>query len=232
VHFASDKEEVELPMGSKDKHLFVYAPSLAVALELVKASGFDMAFFNVSLLDDKPDRFVSKIRNYSSIIKGSEAMPIVLFGKEEDPVSLRKFMNSGIADYLSLPLDAPVFLQKFDLFLTGKVDSSDKQLYSQRTTKTLDLGFVTKIEEMSEFGVTIITNKPVEINECVVFRGESFGDKIPGEILARCYSVTPHSSQKGFFQVTFTFFGLNSALLQHIRRWIRLEYAKSKQEAA
>src|SRR5690348_15317194 len=76
VELHSDKTTLDLPMGSKDKHLIFYASSLGAALELLKTSAFDMAFFFVGLIDDKPDKWVQRIRNHSAPVKDNANLPI------------------------------------------------------------------------------------------------------------------------------------------------------------
>jgi response regulator of citrate/malate metabolism len=232
VMMSTDKGAAEIPVGAIDKHVIYYASSPTACGEIFQNTALDMIFINLSFVDDKPAKWVSKLRGQltAKIIENSKTA-IVLIGTEMQTNQVRKYMDSGITDYLAVPLDPPLLIQKYDFFISGKVNLSDRQLYSFQTTQAIDVGFVNEIEEISEFGCTIKTNLPVKLNDVLILRCQAFSEDGREDILARVWAVGVHPNVRTINQVQLAFFGINNSQLKNIRKWLRAEYARKKSVA-
>lgn len=234
VTIASDNAPVDPnspALDSPSNHLLVYASNTDALVKMLSEQRFNIVFVGIRLIDDVPGKWVERLRGRITR-PDSKNVPICLLSHLEDPKSIRNFINADIADVLVLPIDGPLFIQKFDLWVTGKLNTSDRQLFSLQTTDPIDVAVISNIEEISEFGVTVKTSLRVKSGDFVVFHGEFFGENGMGEVIGRCYSVSPHPRDSKFFLASFSFIGVTPATLKSVRRWIRQKYALKKQEQA
>jgi DNA-binding NarL/FixJ family response regulator len=220
----------EAPAGAKDKYVIHYAATSQAILDVLQNTAVDMIFCNVALVDDSIVKWIEKVGSHASKASPTKKAPLVLMGKDQESDFMRAYMGTGIADYLAIPLDASLFLQKVSFLLAGKVE--DRQVYSFPTTQPVDVGFVTSLEEISEFGATIKTPLPIKVDDVVIVRSEAFAEKGSGEVLGRCYAVEVHSTEKTFNRVSLSYFGVSNAQLKSIRKWLRTEYARKKAKEA
>ncbi len=110
VMMSTDKGAAEVPLGAIDKHVVYYASSLTACGEIFQNVALDMIFVNLSFVDDKPEKWVKKLRGLltAKIVENSKTA-IVLIGGEMQTNQVRKYMDSGITDYMAVPLDPPLF---------------------------------------------------------------------------------------------------------------------------
>jgi len=84
------------------------------------------------------------------------------------------------------------------------------------------------LEMLSEFGATLRT-KQILTPGTMVYLRRSIYDNAPNACLAaRVYACIEHPSEKGFYQIFTTYFGINDQFLKFARTWIRENYAQSK----
>ncbi len=234
-HTVEFKNENNAPNADKSyknpkQHFIFYASEFAAALELLNKNAFDLFFINSKMLDAEPKVWVDKLKKLLTL-EQNKTTSLIAITQDEDSKFARRFIDSGIEDVIHMPIDQPIFMQKFDLMLMKKINSGDRQLYSMKTDHRIDIAKSYQIEEISEFGVTIKTQLPMKQDEYVVLFGEFFGDKNIGEVVGRCYSVAP-GANAGESLAAFVFIGVDNATLQNIRKWLRLEYARKKQASS
>jgi hypothetical protein len=88
-----------------------------------------------------------------------------------------------------------------------------------------------ELEALSEFGATIKTKQKLAVGTMIYLR-KSIYNNAPNQCLAaRVYACEEHQSEKGFYQIYATYFGINDAFLKFARTWIRENYASSKSQA-
>jgi hypothetical protein len=85
------------------------------------------------------------------------------------------------------------------------------------------------LQALSEFGASLKTKQKLSPGTMIYLR-ESIYKNAPNECLAaRVYSCEEHPSDKDYFQVLTTYFGINDQFLKFARTWIRENYASQKQ---
>ncbi len=88
-----------------------------------------------------------------------------------------------------------------------------------------------ELEALSEFGATIKTKQRIAAGTMIYLR-KSIYNNAPNQCLAaRVYACEDHQSDKGFYQVYATYFGINDAFLKYARTWIRENYASQKSQS-
>lgn len=214
---------------SPNQHLLLYASSVDTMAKMLNEQRINLVFVGTRILDDTPENWVKRVRGMVNRAE-NKAVSICFLNHLEDPASIRNFISPDIADVIVLPIDAPLFIQKFDLWVTGKVNSSDRQLYALQTKSPIDVAVISSIEEISEFGVVVKTTLPVQVGECVVFYAEAFAESGRGEAIGRCYSVSPHPTEKAFSIASFSYIGVMPSTLRSVRKWVRQQYALKKQQ--
>jgi CheY-like chemotaxis protein len=226
---AGEKDN-ELSLGSQNVHQCYNANTMRDGLELLADRAFDLLLMDAAILESNPKDMVAGIRNKS--LADNKSIPIVLLSHQEEMTYVKKFISSGILDFIVKPIDMPVFLQKMDLILTqGK--SVEKQLYTMKgTDKTIGITFKFEITEVSEFGVTVKSHLPFQVDEFVTFYSDIFKEDGGLEVIGRCYSCEQDQNKREYFHVAFVFVGVNPSILKDVRKFLRAEYAKQKEQVA
>ncbi len=229
VEFINDQNILNADKSYKNpkQHFIFYATDVEAALEIFNKTALDLFFINAKLIDLEPKAWVEKFRK-AATLEQNKTTSLIALTQEEDSKFARRFMDTGIEDVIHAPIDQPIFMQKFDLMLMKKMNSGDRQLYSMKTNRTIDVAKSYQIEEISEFGVTVKTTTTMKPDEYVILFGDFFGDKSIGEVIGRCYSVTA-GANPGESLAAFVFIGVDNGTLQNIRKWLRQEYARKKQ---
>lgn len=84
------------------------------------------------------------------------------------------------------------------------------------------------LEALSEFGATLKTAHKL-VPGTVIYLRKSIFENAPNQCLsARVYHCEDHPSDKGYFKVLTTYFGINDSFLKFARTWIRENYASQK----
>ncbi len=88
------------------------------------------------------------------------------------------------------------------------------------------------LEALSEFGATLKSKQPLSPGTMIYLR-KSIYDNAPNACLAaRVYACEQHPSEKEYFQVFTTYFGIGDQFLKFARTWIRENYAHQKGKEA
>jgi hypothetical protein len=84
------------------------------------------------------------------------------------------------------------------------------------------------LEALSEFGATLKSKSPIVPGSLLYLR-KSIYDNAPYQCLAaRVYACSEHPSEKDYYQVQATYFGIGDVFLKFARTWIRENYANQK----
>ncbi len=85
-----------------------------------------------------------------------------------------------------------------------------------------------QLEALSEFGATLKSRQPLAPGTMIYLRKSIYENAPNACLAARVYACEQHQSEKEFFQVYATYFGINDQFLKFARTWIRENYAHQK----
>ncbi|MBX3022989.1 MAG: hypothetical protein KF799_15040 [Bdellovibrionales bacterium] len=85
-----------------------------------------------------------------------------------------------------------------------------------------------ELEALSEFGATLKSKQKIVAGSMLYLRRSIFENAPNGCLAARVYACEEHQSDKNYFQIYCTYFGINDAFLKFARTWIRENYAHQK----
>jgi len=197
--------------------------------EALNKDPYNLVFADATLIPGTLAIAIQQFRKAITLPENKE-IPLVLLSPTSDITYMKKIMNIGLMDVIVKPIDIPIFKQKFSLF-TGSTSSAN-QLYSLQVGGTVGVAFYQKLEQVSEFGLTVRTGRAPDLSEFVTLHSDMFGNNTgKAEVVARCYKVTPHPADAKEFQAHFVFVGVSDDTQRYIRTWLRQEYVKKKQTA-
>lgn len=164
------------------------------------------------------------------VIIPSEPLPkIFILADEEARIQPNDFNHKGIADYVFKPLDRKLFVDKLAVALPQVSRSvlPDASPFvpcelTAQVCKTIHL------EELSEYGLTVIHPTPFKPRVFMRFFSPLFGDISDG-VLARCAASMGGTSEDPTYKCHFVFFGCSDELHKRIRTWIREDYVQKKE---
>jgi CheY-like chemotaxis protein len=160
--------------------------------------------------------------------ENTEKCPIVIISGKNQIEDVKKAIKAGAHDYIVKPIDA--------LVLQEKVKKMDPSIQGENFASTqvqrgsLDsVHIATRIEtlEVSEFGVKLLTNFPINAGEMIELGGtlEFFGSEY---MLIRCLSCAKGGDGKTFIS-QFTFIGATEANRVLIRQLCRKQWVAGRE---
>jgi hypothetical protein len=154
---------------------------------------------------------------------------MILTGDEVDPIKILDFFEHGWIDYLVLPPDRALVIEKIVLYATGE-RPQHKQVYSLKTSLRADIAKPATIEEFSEFNCIVKANFGIPEGEFIILYSTALGPgkDQPGASIARCYKTEDHPSEEGFSLNYFSFVGVAPDLMTNIRNSLRKVYVAGK----
>lgn len=222
-----DEPSIKMMQEALGTHQVEAHPTLAPALVRLNAEPFDLLILDNALLDKGFGAWLEDFKKNCKV-EQNKNIKIVILSFQDEPHKVKQYLRQGAVDYLIKPIDKPLFMQKIALILTNKVE---KQVYSFATSTAIDMAYEVTMEEVSEFGVTMHTNGPIQVGDLITLYGATFKTETGEKVLARCYQVSDHPEVKGDKLAYLTFVGVNQATLKQIRVWMKQEYIRKKQAA-
>ncbi len=190
---------------------------------------FDFIFMEASQVGNNPGKFVEDFRKKITL-EQNKNIPIVLLTYNDDIDFVRKMTIQGIfADMLLKPADAPHFRQKFSL-LVSKQGSYKKELYTMPTLQPVNVAYNFLIEDISEFGLILKSNRPYKTGEFVTFYSPVFKTEKRAEVIGKCYKYEKLGSAEEY-RSYFVFVAIGDTMRKQIRNWMKQEYVRKKQAA-
>ncbi len=189
---------------------------------------FDILIFQQNTLAPTAADWLTTFGKKRPNLKGQ----ILLAGDESDPVKIMKLIEAGFVDYLVLPPDRPLLIEKIALYSTGKRNSDMRQVYSMQMSQQTDLAKPGFIEELSEFDCKVRSSQKPQNGELMVLYSKAFSADMNSKtsVLARCYSSADHPSFKGQFISQYFFVGITADMLTNIRNALRKTFISTKQK--
>jgi len=192
--------------------------------EAMVAMAFEVIFFEQKGLPTGPIEYSDRFRGKYPGFRGK----MILTGDDIDHVKLLKILESGWTDYILMPPDRPLLIEKAILYAEGN-RTLDRQVYTLTMAQPADIARPAIMEELSEFGCKMKSSFTAQIGDMVLIYSEGIGDgKNSGTAVGRCYRAEPHSRAKGMYLTCFYFVGVKPELLQNIRKNLRKAYVSSK----
>ncbi len=196
--------------------------------EALAGLNFDVIFVEMSVTPTPPNDWVQMIHKTKPSLKS----PFVLVGGETDPTKIYKHIESGWRDYVHLPPDRSLVIEKFWMHAVGGRSADVRQVYSLALKESATLAKVGIIEELSEFDCKIHLNYSIQKDDLMILYSKAFASVDEGEtegnVLARCYRVDPAPSAPDEFVAQFYFVGAGDERLKAIRSALRRSYVSGK----
>jgi len=168
------------------------------------------------------------------LIKRAEDLKIILTSDREDRLD-RAWLNSPhIVGFVLKPFETRQLLA-----LLGLATDNSFTAYTFDNLGWADMAGINchmaremHIDTVSEYGATLMSPTPFRPGSFFFLRKLIF-DHAPNQCLAaRVYYCEPHPKEKGQFQLSVMYYGINDAFLKFARTWIRENYAHSKAQGA
>jgi hypothetical protein len=164
------------------------------------------------------------------VIIPSEPLPkVFILADEKARIQPTDFNHKGIADYVYKPLDRKLFVDKLAVALPQVSRSVPHDVspfvpceLTAQVCKTI------KLEELSEYGLTVLHPTPFKPRSFMRFFSPLFGNVSDG-VLARCAASVGGSTDDPMYKCHFVFFGCSDELHKRIRTWIREDYVHKKE---
>lgn len=195
--------------------------------ELAKSTPIGLFFIDSDLITEPFahwfDSEFSRLQELEHIDPERPPKTLILVFDSPDSVALT-VRHQRIDDLLIKPLDQQLFLQKTDLHLSDRPNPQSSFLFRAQASGTVELGKEVKVEEVSDFGVSICN--PSAITEGVLsrFHCQLLGDDLESSICyAKAYVSVRHPTRKGQWLVRFSLFGLSQSQLARLRQFVRAQ---------
>lgn len=194
--------------------------------EALVAMVFDILIFQQHGMVPTPGDWLTTLKKKWPALRGQ----FLLAGDDTDPIKILKHIEGGFQDYIVLPPDKPLLIEKIALYTTGSRSSDTRQVYSMQMSQQTDLAKPGFIEELSEFDCKVRSFQKPEVGELMVLYSNAFSEKmdVKSSVLARCYATGDHEGFKGQFLSKYYFVGITPTILTNIRNALRKTYISTK----
>ena len=196
--------------------------------EMLIGMAFEVIFCEINALPMGPAEWIVAFKKGKG---GRLQSPMILVGTETDAGKIMKFIEAGWVDYIMMPPDKPLLIEKVWLHASGGRNTDIRQVYSMRMGAPADMAKTAVLEELSEFDCKLRTRSVVPLNDVMVLYSKAFSldEKSVGQVLGRCYqSVPPTSPEDPYHLHSFYFIGISPEVLTNIRNALRKQFVSGK----
>lgn len=164
------------------------------------------------------------------VLLPSEPLPkIFVLADEESKIQPSAFSHKGVTDFLYKPIDRKLLIDKLAVALPHltrtTLPDAPPFVPCELTTQVCKN---IKLEELSEFGLTVLHPTPFKPKVFMRFFSPLLGDLADG-VLARCTASLSGTGDNPMYKCHFVFFGCSDELHKRIRTWIREDYVHKKE---
>lgn len=208
-----------------ESHALVFVSDEKKFIESLTGLAFDVIFIEQALLPKPPVDWIHDLQKARPGLK----TPLVLAGGETDTKKIFKFIDGGWKDYLYLPPDRPLVIEKFWMHSTGGRSGDIRQVYSLEVRDLATMAKAAQLIELSEFDCKLKTRAKLPIDELMILYSTAFAteDENEGQILGRCYH-SEAAKEEGDWVCSFYFVGATDERLKAIRSALRRSYVAGK----
>lgn len=174
-------------------------------------------------MDSPAEPWLKELHEALKKTQYNSEVPVIYICSKTDLTKTKNIMRAGFTDVFLKPLDQSLFLQKMNLY-NKKIPLSDSSLlFDLETAQDIDVGFCFKTKSISEYGVRITCNKPLEIGS-VVSVYSSFLEENIAAVVKDAKKISDSE-----YIVFMMYVGVTPSQTQAIRKYIRTNYAEGKQ---
>lgn len=195
--------------------------------EMLVGMAFDVIFCEAGVLPLPAFEWIVAFKKGKSRLTS----PMILVGTDSDTVKTMKSIEAGWTDYIIMPPDKPLLIEKIWLHASGQRNSDIRQVYSMRMGAPADMAKSAVLEELSEFDCKLRSRNSVTLNDVMVLYSNAFStdEKIIGHVIGRCYkSEPPPSNDDPYYTHSFYFVGISPEVLTNIRNALRKQFVSVK----
>jgi hypothetical protein len=171
--------------------------------------------------DGNPVQYLKDFKESLKKCPENVNVPIILVSSKTDLNRTKNFIKAGYKDQLIKPLDQTLFLQKMNMYNKEIKINDDTLLFSMDIAKDVDVGFYFKTRTISEYGMSVASDKSIEAGSVVTIYASFLGEHIAA-------TVTECKKANEGHILELMFIGVTPSQTQEIRKFIRTEYAEEK----
>jgi hypothetical protein len=162
-------------------------------------------------------------------VKRAEDLRIILTSDRENRLERAWLDSPNVVGFLLKPFETRQLLTTLSLATHNTLTAYTFDNLGWADTGTnIHMSREIQIESVSEYGATLRSPTPFKPGSFFFLRKLIY-DHAPNQCLcARVYFCEPHPKEKGQFQISALYFGINESFLKFARTWIRDSYAQSK----
>lgn len=190
--------------------------------EFLNKYKFHSILLEEEFTEGSPERFLKDFRETLKKTAQNANVPVVLVSSKTDLAKTKNVMRWGYKDHIIKPLDQSLFLQKMNMYNKEIKISDDSMLFSMDISKDVDVGFYFKTKSVSEFGMTVLSDKSVEAGSVVTIYASFLEEHIAAVV------SEVNKTSDGGYSLSLMFIGVTPSQTQGIRKFIRAEYAEEK----
>lgn len=190
------------------------------AAEILKSEDFDVLITDAIMPGCTGYDLVGIVRKSIKL----KSLPVIMLTGKRDSKDILKSIAAGVNDYVLKPVQPHVLISKLDSVLIKK-KTSQPSLVNLTISETASWNDNTSINEISEIGLTLISNFSIAVGSLTTLESELFAHINIKKPSLRVIECAPASKQVGFFTVKLLFEKISAGDLENIRRWILLKSA-------
>lgn len=180
-----------------------------------------------SYLDTGPEKWIQDFLAKAGTTQ-NKGSPIYLVTSKPDVERTKQLVKYGFTDVLIAPLDYSLTVQKLAIHNTETKILAESQLFTLDVNNPIDLGFRYEMKSISEYGMTIKTDRELEVGLVLTIYTQ-FLDK---DLAAQIRSSKKSESNANEYEVFLLFLGIDPADSQTLRKWMKSAYAQKNQQAS
>jgi hypothetical protein len=166
----------------------------------------------------------------AGVIASGQPLPrIFLMADETSELQPNAFMHRGFSDFFFKPIDRKQVVQKLAALVPALLRPADAEPPVFVPCEiTVQLCKTAPMEELSEYGLTVMHPTPIRPKSFMRFFSPLFSGSADG-VIGRCTASLPSRKEGVGYRCLFVFFGASDELHKEIRNWIRDDYIHKKE---
>ncbi len=176
-------------------------------------------------------KWISDLRSKYGEKLAVDQTSFFLVCQEHNLKQISQILSQGYKDLFVKPIDLTMMLQKLQIYLPKKQFLKENLLFTMGVNSEMEIQIRGKMIRASEFGATILTNRPLGENEVLTVSSEMLtasGSEEKQSSLARVLYSIPHKLSNAY-ETGITFIGPSKSMLTSIRLWIRKKFIESSE---
>lgn len=201
------------------------------ALKIMDEQHFDLVITDAVMPNLSGFDFVRSLRAHPMY----KDFPIIMLTKRRNREDVQKALSLGVTDYVVKPIDQQLLLDKVGTCLKNKKASGEiYQLALASENIEASLTVKCRVTSISETGITVLSTVPIEPRtkpEISTSLFEEIGIDQPFFRFIKCDPIedmNDRDAKASFYDVTFSFVGVQETHLRQIRSWIQKETIRKR----